>query len=194
MSKRAYCHQCHYPAKVCVCDAIETQSSPYHIIILQHPNEAKHAKNTGRLVKLILPETTILTGESEQDFEELKQQVLLAPQGYHVFYPSNKSQGLESVEYSTLPAPEKTLIFIDATWRKALKMWHQNPWLQSCHQWHFSDTLIGHYAIRKTSVENGVSTLEAVAYALNQCCDHDEQPLLTLFDAMQCHHLSHHES
>lgn len=161
------------------------------MFILQHPSESKHAKNSARLVKLILPQTQILVGETEEQFARLKQRVIAQPQSFHVIYPSTQSQPMESNLKRFSPASAVTLIFVDATWRKALKMWHLNPWLSLCQQWHFAHPPDGRYQIRKTSVDGGLSTLEAIAYTLKSSFCHDDKALLDLFAAMQSHHLEH---
>ena len=157
---------------------------------MQHPSESKHAKNSARLVKLIFPDTQILVGENEEDFDALKMQVSQSPHNYHLIYPGENSQPLEPNLQALLPAPNNKLIFIDATWRKALKMWHTNPWLSQCNQWHFNTPPTGRYQIRKTSVDGGLSTLEAVAYSLKTAYAQEDTALLKLFDAMQSHHLT----
>lgn len=193
MSKRPHCPICQYPIKVCICHALIEHSPPCNLIILQHPSESKHAKNSARLVKLGLPDTEIIVGESTTDFIHLKQQVLASPQDFHVFYPGDQSLPVEKHANTLRLTPPKTMLFIDATWRKALKMWHLNPWLDLCQQWHFSAPPGGQYQIRKTTVEHGLSTLEAVTYSLELCYDFDGSNLFSLFSAMQAHHLAYRD-
>ena len=89
---------------------------------------------------------------------------------------NNRLPGLEQ---------KKLLIVIDGTWRKALKMYKQNPWLQSLQAYHFSQKLVSNYYIRRSAVESGVSTLEAVAYFLELVEGINSKPLNNLFDYMQ---------
>jgi DTW domain-containing protein YfiP len=39
---------------------------------MQHPSEVGHAKNSVRLLKLVLPQTQIYVGETGEDFIELQ--------------------------------------------------------------------------------------------------------------------------
>jgi DTW domain-containing protein YfiP len=127
----------------------------------------------------------ICIGESSEDFLDIAKVCDSAPNEFAVFYPNNCSTVLEqhlSQFKQDMPA---TLIFIDATWRKALKMWKLNPWLQTLNCWHFATPPSSRYKIRKASIKNSLSTVEAVAYALEQTLDMDCQPLHKIFSAMQ---------
>ncbi|MBL4631507.1 MAG: DTW domain-containing protein, partial [Paraglaciecola sp.] len=73
----------------------------------------------------------------------------------------------------------------DASWRKALKIWHQNPWLHSLHSWHFAKPPNNQYYIRRTTQENSLSTLESVAYVLELIHSTDCSSLYELFQQMQ---------
>lgn len=182
---RKYCPGCHYPATVCICDTLHTLSARQKIIILQHPAEVRHAKNTTRLITLCMPDVTVLRGEQPDSFSELIKQSIRNPDRFALIYPSANSKALEDHTQQFALPNQKTLIFIDATWRKAFKIWQLNPWLQSLPPWHFAAPPASKYRIRKTSVENGLSTLEALAYTLSLTEKLDCQPLLNSFAAMQ---------
>lgn len=185
MGKRAYCQHCHYPLSVCICDAIQAISCPLAIEILQHPAEQKHAKNSARLLPLCLSNVTITCGESAQDFAALKHRLAERADSVAVFYPSPGSEDFDhNKEVYTGNSPD-TLVFIDATWRKAHKMWQLNPWLQKFPVWHFSAAPAGQYHIRSTRLSGAISTLEAVAHVLHQGHDIDPASLYTLFEQMQ---------
>jgi len=77
------------------------------------------------------------------------------------------------------------VIFIDASWRKALKIWKLNPWLQLCSSWHFTNPPDSQYHIRRTTQESSLSTLESVVYVLEHTHNINCMPLLTLFLKMQ---------
>jgi DTW domain-containing protein YfiP len=183
--KRSYCNICTYPLSVCICDAIVTIHCPIKIMVLQHPLESKHAKNSARLLPLCLDNVELYLGESAGDFLQIAKACHLAPQEFAVFYPSEYSTALEPHLSQFKQNMPSTLIFIDATWRKALKIWKLNPWLHSLNCWHFATPPSSRYQIRKASVDNSLSTLEAVAYALQQSQGIDCQPLHDIFSAMQ---------
>lgn len=184
MSKRPYCPRCQYPLSVCLCDSVCQLECEQAIIILQHPKETKHSKNTGRLVSLCHQKCQLLIGEQPADFAHLQEAVERESNQYALFYPSHKSSDFE-VNFATLrPKPQK-LIFIDATWRKAYRIFQLNPWLKKISNWHFSSPPEGRYRIRKTSVDKGLSSLEAVAYALALGYQVNTSPLLAVFEALQ---------
>ena len=170
---------------MCICYAIEQLKCAQKIVVLQHPNEANHAKNSARLIPLCLNNVRIVVGESSDDFSELVQACKSKPEEFAVFYPSEFSEAFEDNILQFKQQRPDTLIFIDATWRKAYKMWQLNSWLHQLSSWHFVKPPSSRYDVRFTSVKNGLSTLEAVAYTLEAALDLDCSPLYRCFSAMQ---------
>lgn len=158
---------------------------------MQHPNEAKHAKNSARLIPLSMPSSMIYVGESAEDFAALRKQLLLQQARTCVFYPHPNSIELEQQIERYQAANYNTLIFIDATWRKAYKMWQLNTWLHNFPSWHFANPPSSQYKVRSTKLTNAISTLEAASYAMSLGHNVNTQPLLELFDAMQNNLLKH---
>ncbi|MCF2947222.1 DTW domain-containing protein [Paraglaciecola aquimarina] len=184
-TKRKICKRCEYPASTCVCKWVSPIRSPIKIVILQHPKETKHAKNSVKLLKLGLQNLEVVIGESAQDFIQFTNQVKLNPEQYCLCYPSDKSVPLDSVNTAIKNYSFNTIIFIDASWRKALKMWHLNPWLHELDSWHFDYPPASQYQIRSTSQTNGLSTLESVVYVLKRTQNMDCTYLKRLFMNMQ---------
>lgn len=60
--------------------------------------------------------------EEFQDFMEFD---IVIPPGSALLYPSEKSIGLEAVDFDV-----KHLLVLDGTWSKAKRMYHENPWLK----------------------------------------------------------------
>ncbi|ABG42791.1 DTW domain containing protein [Paraglaciecola sp. T6c] len=195
--KRAICRRCDYPLSVCICDLLCEVISSQRIIILQHPSEAQHAKNSAKLVKLCIPESEIWLGESAEDFSHLQRGIKTRGGKVAVVYPNDDSVALESLTKKQRTSID-TLILIDATWRKAYKIWQLNPWLKQYSSWHFAKPPASQYVIRKTSIEGGLSTLEALAHALTLTQEIDTSELVTTFDEMQnrvfARHTSKHET
>lgn len=189
VNKRIICEGCGYAKSTCVCQWVKPIQSPLGIVILQHPKEAKHAKNTVKLLQLGLSNIEVIQGESSQDFKKLADNVNIQPGYFSLCYPNPNSKAIESTikqsKKPTLYQPNHKLIFIDASWRKALKMWHLNPWLHELDSWHFDHPPSNQYKIRHTTQANSLSTLEAVAYVLNSTHHTDCNYLLTLFKNMQ---------
>lgn len=164
---RELCQRCDYPINNCICDSLTPVSHQTQVVILQHPSEVKNAKNTVRLLKLISDNVTILIGESEQDFAEIKQQIKENPEPYAVLFPAENAINLDS-ENECKTNSLSHLIVIDGTWKKAKKILLLNPWLNDITKVSFAQELISEYQIRSTSVDGGLSTIEAVAYSLNK--------------------------
>lgn len=164
---------------------------PVQVIVMQHPNEAKHAKNSARLLPLSMASTMIFVGESAKDFTTLHEYLVQQQAKTCVFYPHSNSMALEQQLEHYQAANYDTLIFIDATWRKAYKMWQLNPWLHDLPSWHFDHPPSSQYEIRATKLANAISTLEATSYALNLGHRINTQPLLELFKKMQHTQLKH---
>ncbi len=176
---RSYCEHCHYPSVTCVCEAISPIENSPLTIILQHPSEATHAKNTARLVPLSLTNTHTFTGIAEGDFSAAK--ALLKNRNSCVIYPGETSQSMEN-EGNIKP---DALVFIDASWRQAYAIWQQNSWLHHLPQFHFDNAPANRYRIRKTERDDSLSTLEAIAYSWHYFNQTDTTPLYKLLDKMQ---------
>jgi DTW domain-containing protein YfiP len=189
VNKRIICNSCGYAKSTCVCQWVKPIQSPLGIVILQHPKETKHAKNTVKLLQLSLSNIEVIQGESAQDFQELAETVTTQPDTYSLCYPNQNSKPIEStISQSDKPAifsKSHKIILIDASWRKAFKMWHLNPWLHKLDSWHFDAPPTNQYAIRHTTQANSLSTLESAAYLLNLTHNVDCSSLLTLFANMQ---------
>lgn len=178
---RNYCSRCAYPEKTCLCHAITEMRSQTSIVVLQHPGESRHAKNTARLVELVIPDTELLVGENEADFADVRERLQMDPHAA-VLYPTT---GSTSLQESIAGEPIETIILIDGTWRKARKMWFANPWLHALRVCHLNDVGSSAYRIRSSNVSGGLASIEAVAIALNLLGETSVEPLWNAFMAMQ---------
>jgi DTW domain-containing protein YfiP len=158
---------------------------------MQHPNEAKHGKNSARLVPLAISSSEIYIGESAKDFARLREYLASKHATTCVFYPHPRSLEVEQQLAQYQAANYDTLIFIDATWRKAYKMWQLNSWLHDLPSWHFANPPSSQYTIRSTKLNNAISTLESTSYILSLGHGVDTRALLELFQAMQNNQLQH---
>jgi DTW domain-containing protein YfiP len=158
------------------------------LLILQHPTEARNAKNTAKLLSLSTQNSQIWIGESfgteelqHRLYANAKQPLLLYPDT-----PEEKSLGLLTPaplpEFKQFLPEQLRLVVIDATWRKSRKMLYINQALQQLPRFALINPPTTIYKIRKADSENQLSTLEASCYALQQLepgCDY--QPLLQAF-------------
>jgi DTW domain-containing protein YfiP len=164
------------------------------VLILQHPLEVHHAKNSARLLHLSLPGSRIVVGET---FDPAALHSVLSEPKYTVLlYPATAHAGHEiAVPLDTVQLQDPSnirLVVLDATWRKSRKMLHLNPWLQGLPRLSLVDMPASNYAIRKAHLPGQLSTLEATCAALTQlessCTPF--QPLLEAFDGFVGQHMA----
>ncbi|MCL1090610.1 DTW domain-containing protein [Shewanella profunda] len=178
---RHYCIICHYPLNTCLCGSIQPIFPSTQLVVLQHPSEVEHKKNSVRVLSLAVPETQIYVGEDENDFSELRNDLAKYDKPIYLVYPSDNSVSVETQRITS----HCVLLLLDGTWRKAFKMLQLNPWLTEYPAVHLAEGYESRYKIRKSSRSDSLSTLEASAYMLSAL-----DPLLNVelviaaFDAM----------
>jgi DTW domain-containing protein YfiP len=165
---RKTCPNCERPLRVCYCSALVKVDNTTKILIIQHPLEQKHPFNTGRMAHLCLSHSELIVAETLSTIQLAS--ILNTPSA--LLYPSLpwlpytleiKSGKKESAVHSNI----QQLIVIDATWNKSKKILHLHPALQNLPRHHLKGNLSSNYQIRKTTVANGLSTLESIVKALN---------------------------
>lgn len=183
LQRRLICTTCRRPQNACICQWITPVAPATGVLILQHPLEVDHAKNSARLLHLSLPGSRMLTGEMfseadlHADMQALQYSVLLYPQTPHDPAPI--------ADLALLRDPGKIrLVVLDATWRKSRKMLHLNPWLRQLPRLSLDDTPVSHYLIRKAHKPAQLSTLEATCAALEHW-DSEKERYLPLLDAFK---------
>lgn len=180
---RDHCADCGYPAATCLCEAIDTVHNKTEVIILQHPSEATHAKNTVKLLQLSLANISVFTGKNANDFIELVNYLASKPLNTAVLYPSEHSKELPTAHYQKESLRLERLLFIDGSWKQAYGIWKNNPWLNDYPFYKLNLAIEGQYHIRKSKRAFGFSTLEAVAHTLKQTEKVDPEPLFNLLTA-----------
>jgi DTW domain-containing protein len=156
------------------------------VLILQHPLEEHHAKNSARLLHLSLSGSRMVVGEA---FDDAALQALMPEPKYTVllYPPTNYEDHAEPALLDTTQLRDLSnvrLVVLDATWRKSRKMLHRSPALQRLPRLALDEVPAGRYAIRKAHKPGQLSTLEATCAALAQL-EGDAarwQPLLAAFD------------
>lgn len=176
---RPQCSRCLRPATHCLCPLIPNLESRTRVLLLQHPSEVNHALNTARLAALGLNNAQLVVGEV---FEDLP--TLLNPPGYQarLLFPSDDAQPLQSY----VPGEQPLLLVVpDGTWRKARKLLHLNPLLAALPRVTLAGDAVSRYRLRKAPGPGALSTIEAIAQALQVLEDPTSfEPLLRPFDAL----------
>ncbi|MBC7917525.1 MAG: DTW domain-containing protein [Rhodoferax sp.] len=183
---RANCPRCLRPQAACICGFITPTPPSCEVLILQHPLEEHHAKNSARLLHLSLPGSRLVVGEV---FDDAALQALMPEPRYTVLlYPPTEYEDhavpelLDTAQLSDLQ--NVRLVVLDATWRKSRKMLHLSPALQRLPRLALDDVPAARYAIRKAHKPGQLSTLEATCAALAQLKGNAArwEPLLAAFD------------
>lgn len=158
---RQRCPQCTRPLAQCLCSLIPNLPSRTRVLVIQHPDEAKHALNTARFVALGLQNVQLIIAETIEDLELYLQQP-----GYRacVLFPGEEAQELSAYRGDQLPL---LLVVPDGTWRKARKILHCNPLLATLPRVTLPAGLTSRYRLRKAPIQESLATVEAVSYALS---------------------------
>jgi DTW domain-containing protein YfiP len=165
---RKTCPNCQRPLRVCYCSALVKVANTTRVLIIQHPLEQKHPFNTGRMAHLCLSNSELIVAETLSTIQLAS--ILNTPSA--LLYPSlpwlpNTPEIEPGKKESAVHSNIQQLIVIDATWNKSKKMLHLHPALQKLPRHHLKGNLSSNYQIRKTTVANGLSTLESIVKALN---------------------------
>jgi DTW domain-containing protein YfiP len=188
---RPRCAACLRPQSACICAWVTPIAHEAEVLILQHPLEIDHAKNSACLLHLSLPRSRVLVGETFDEnslpdvLKEPKYTVLLYPQT-----PEDESPALDPAQLPDLSSVR--LVVLDGTWRKSRKMLHMSPLLRQLPRLSLDDVPASNYLIRKARKPGQLSTLEATCAALAQLESDPEkyQPLLKAFDGFVAQQLA----
>lgn len=175
---RPRCPRCERPLSACVCHWTRPTDNQVSVLILQHPQERHHAKNSAGLLALSLARCRREVGEV---FDPVQLSEWIGPlRSAALLYPRT---GL-GPETDARPPQIRKLVIIDATWRKSLRMLAGNPLLQSLPRLALQDTPAPRYRIRRARQPHQLSTLEACCQALGELEDRPAhyEALLAAFD------------
>ena len=182
---RAACVRCLRPQATCLCALVRPTAHRTEVLVLQHPQEQRQAKNSVALLRLSLAHCEVVVGER---FAPAALQALLQGPGRdtRLLYP----------DVPTAPAPPAQpamavaagaalrLVVLDVTWRKSLRMLLEHPVLAALPRLSLDAPSPTRYrAIRAARRSDQISTLEATvqALAMLEGPSFDAAPLLDAF-------------
>ncbi|MGM9490282.1 tRNA-uridine aminocarboxypropyltransferase [Ideonella sp. YS5] len=179
---RAVCGRCLRPHRTCVCALARPTAHRTEVLVLQHPQEQRQAKNSVALLRLSLAHCNVVVGER---FEPRSLQTLLERPGRdtRLLYPDVPAAPAPALPGATSDTPVR-LVVIDATWRKSLRMLLEHPALAALPRLALDAPPPTRYrAIRPARRADQVSTLEATvqALAMLEGPAFDAAPLLDAF-------------
>lgn len=181
------CSDCGRPRVVCLCSVLRRISTRTRVAILQHPRERDVPINTARLVELQLDEAEVHVGIRLEQLPRLRAQLADATRPAILLYPGEGARDLALEP----PLGPVTLCVLDGTWWQAKKLFQLNPQLAELPRYTLWPSAPSRYRIRREPAEYCVSTIEAIAQALEllEPGGFEREALLRPFDAMVEHQL-----
>ena len=181
--RRAVCVRCLRPQATCLCALARPTAHRTEVLVLQHPQEQRQAKNSVAMLRLSLAQCEVVVGER---FAPAALDALLhrPPRHTWLLYPDVPAAPAPPAQGTTAGAPLR-LVVLDATWRKSLRMLLEHPALAALPRLSLDAPAPTHYrAIRAARRADQVSTLEATvqALAMLEGPTFDAAPLLDAFE------------
>ena len=135
--KRALCVRCSRAQRACICHCAQAVTNVVDVLILQHPQEAKHIKSSGRLLQLCLQRSRLEIAE-RFDEAELARWLSADNKQPYLLYPDEQTNGdMPAQTKNALPelglaaVEQIRLVVIDASWRQSRKILRDHPLLQA---------------------------------------------------------------
>lgn len=157
---RAVCYVCFRPALLCYCDHTSRLDNRTHVTVVQHPREQFHPLGTARIVARCLDNVELVVahpGWARGSAAEL------FPPGAALLYPGPGARELASIPAGERP---RALVVLDGTWHHARTLYRDHPVLWELPLVSFVPPRPTEYRVRREPKAEYVSTVEAVATAL----------------------------
>lgn len=137
------------------------------VLLLQHPQEARHAKGSAPLLAMSLARCAIQVGDR---FDEHSLASWLAAARPLLLYPATPGCALApSAPQAPLAEPAGwQLVVLDGTWRQSRQLLRDHPMLQALPRWPLPALAPSGYSIRRAHRPGQLATLEAVCNALGR--------------------------
>ena len=163
---RHYCQTCLRPKTACICQFVSKVENRVRVLVLQHPSEVKQSKGTLTLLAHSLAHCQVIVGEDFSDNLELRQILAHYQERVFLLYPSENAEALPGTGELAEGLEEYCLILLDATWKKAYRMFMLSKPLHTITHCRLPEGIQGQYVILTTKKAHALSTLEACCYAL----------------------------
>ena len=157
--RRPTCARCLRPQSHCLCARIPSLDSRTRILVLQHPDESRHALNTARLAVLGLRNASLHVGTRHDP-------ALWRVDGYQarLLFPGPDAAVLQATPADA--APTLLVVVPDGTWRQARQLLAGNPELAALPRVTVPSDAVSRYRVRHVALPQALATIEAVAAAL----------------------------
>ena len=165
------CAGCGLSLNLCLCAQLPDLGSKTQIVVLAHRVELDKSTNTGKLV------ARMLGGHAELVQSHEPWQSPHHDSASVVLFPTDDAIPLEEIA-----ADIRCVIVPDGTWVQARRIARRHPACEKLKKVTLSSTLRSTYTLRRSHLENGLCTLEAVAEALRILeADSCAAPMLAAF-------------
>ena len=152
------CKRCWIREPFCICSELPSVSTRTEVVVVRHLRESWKSTNTTRIAALALPGLKCMEyGEDSQPARELLSAMEL--EGTALLFPAEP----------TVPwreAAVRRLVVLDGTWRQTRRMFRKLPLLEAMPRLKLPPKSGRVLRLRAASFEEGRSTLEAIADAL----------------------------
>ncbi|MBJ6763729.1 DTW domain-containing protein [Myxococcaceae bacterium JPH2] len=153
---RPRCERCNLATHLCLCAEIPRVETRTRFILLMHSLELRKKSNTGGLAALALTNSALLTHGAPTDFLDV---AVLSEPGTWLLFPDGPTPPPDA------PAPRQ-LVVLDGSWSQARRMTQRLPVLRTLPRLVLPPPPAGMLRLRETSHPAGMSTLDAIARAV----------------------------
>jgi DTW domain-containing protein YfiP len=156
------CIYCKVNLRWCFCDRIQKIDTESHVSIIMHHRERFLTSNTALLTQRLLNNCDIsLRGHLTKPFN-----FKLMPQRTPLYlFPHEEALELTNEYVNQINSPIQ-LIVPDGSWRQAKKFYRRTPELAGIQCVKITPPQKSRYSLRSQSSDEGLCTIEAIAYAL----------------------------
>ena len=182
------CATCGKPEALCVCDAVTPIANRIELLVLQHPQEQDKTLGTARVAVSHFANATFRVGLSWPSLQAALDREA-DPKRWAVVYMGaaddeavqpavqNSGQGLVLLDRNSRPFEYQKsayrelegIVLFDGTWSQAKTLWWRNAWVLKCPRLLLHPAQPSLYGkLRKEPRKEGLSTLEAAAFAISR--------------------------
>lgn len=175
---KTVCGRCLRPKEACLCGRAPLLDNKIRVVILQHPQEQYKALNSARLAHLMLKNSALFVGLSWPNFRKVAPPGAL-PSEWGVLFLKGKDEcggrPLAVLNRKSGPVDDTSflrgIVALDGSWKQAKALWWRNPWLLRLNR---ISLRADHPSLRPQAKTGALSTIEAIAFALEHLGDGSE--------------------
>lgn len=170
IDKKTACPTCFRPLNQCFCNKLTPIQIFSKLLILQHPQEQYKVLNSAKLSQMLIENSVLKIGLSWKNLDaalgeetNVKDWAVLYLKGI-----VDPTRPIELFTAKNMLLPIKTkfkgIVVLDGSWKQAKSMWWRNPWLLKLNRITLNPE---HPSLRGQAKKQGLSTIEAIALALD---------------------------